>query len=36
MGGQPLALLAAQFWLGAVALWAWHLRPGLLRLPTGA
>ena len=35
-GGQPLALLAAQFWLGAVALWAWHLRPGLLRLPTGA
>lgn len=32
LGGQPLALLAAQFWLGAVALWAWHLRPGLLRL----
>ncbi len=33
--GGGLALLAAQFWLGAVALWAWHLRPSLLRLPAG-
>lgn len=32
-GGAPLGLLAAQFWLAAVGLWAWHLRPGLLRLP---
>jgi uncharacterized protein involved in response to NO len=31
--GLPLALLAAQFWLGAVGLWAWHLRRGLLQLP---
>jgi hypothetical protein len=36
LGGQPLALLTAQFWLAAVALWAWHLRPGLLRLPADA
>lgn len=32
-GGTALALLAAQFWLAAVAHWAWHLRPSLLRLP---
>jgi hypothetical protein len=32
-GGGALALLAAQGWLAAVALWAWHLRPSLLRLP---
>lgn len=32
-GGAALALLAAQFWLAAVALWAWHLRPSLLHLP---
>lgn len=31
--GGGLALLAAQFWLAAVVLWAWHLRPSLLRLP---
>lgn len=32
-GSGPLALLAAQFWLAAVGLWAWHLQPSLLRLP---
>ena len=32
-GGPALALLAAQFWLAAVAHWAWHLQPSLLRLP---
>jgi hypothetical protein len=31
-----LHLLAAQFWLAAVALWAWHLRPSLVRLPLGS
>lgn len=31
--GGGLALLAAQFWLGAVGHWVWHLRPSLLRLP---
>ena len=29
----PLHLLAAQCWLAAMAHWAWHLRPSLLRLP---
>lgn len=29
----PLDLLAAQCWLAAMAHWAWHLRPSLLRLP---
>ena len=32
-GGGALGLLAAQFWLAAVVLWAWHLQPSLLRLP---
>lgn len=32
-GGGALGLLAAQFWLAAVAHWAWHLLPSLLRLP---
>ncbi len=32
-GSGPATLLAAQFWLAAVALWAWHLRPSLLHLP---
>lgn len=33
--GAGLALLAAQFWLGAVVLWTWQLRPSLLPRPAG-
>ena len=35
-GGGALGLLAAQFWLAAVVLWAWHLQPSLLRLPASS
>ena len=31
--GPALGLLAAQFWLAAVAHWAWHLQPSLMRQP---
>lgn len=35
-GGLALGLLAAQFWLAAVAHWVWHLQPCLLRLPASS